>query len=103
MPRVLLQEFSRASEDSQSGFIFFFLVRFFAAYNCASCNVYKMRLNVLDPISHKNSAFFVNEIGHMTDGENLFLASFYIKESYINIFLKETIDICLDIYIFIHI
>ena len=73
----------------------------FAAYKSANYNLSKYLVSILSPISEnqytiKNSADFRMQIESFRKND-MFLASFDIKDLYTNIPLNETIEICLNL------
>ena len=61
----------------------------FAAYNCASYNISKFLVKILNPIAEneytlQNSTHFKNEITKLPNSENHFMASFDITDLYTN-------------------
>ena len=74
----------------------------FAAYNCASYNLSKFLVKILNPIAQneftlQNSSVFKNEITNLPNSDKYFMASFDITDLYTNIPLHETVDICMSL------
>ena len=74
----------------------------FAAYNCASYNLSKYLVKILNPFAEnqytiKNSAEFRREIEQLSCNHDYVMASFDIKDLYTNIPLRESIQIAMNL------
>ena len=74
----------------------------FAAYNCASYNLSKFLVDILNPFAEncftlKNSHEFRQQVENIPISDKNVMASFDIKDLYTNVPLQETIDICMDL------
>ena len=79
----------------------------FAAYNAASYKLSKFLVSILAPFTInnytvKNSYSFVSEICNKTNSDDLFVVSFDVESLFNNIPIHETINICLNYYLFPH-
>ena len=71
-----------------------------AAYNTPSCNISKFLVPILSKLTvneytAENSFKFFQDVGNLTNSDNLFMASFDVENLFTNVSLNETMNIIL--------